>query len=214
MEIPEHMDPIDNVFDFLMNSQLVAVVCLYTGILGMDLREKIGRIMSVIFALVLFIGIIHLLLIVIVNGLRSLVYIFNYIFPFNKLNSGTDGEIKLSIWLSAPASIVCWILVPLSGWLLYNLGEKIVSLSWQPDSRPLEPRISLYTLPFTTSFVSAIFFSLQTFEKVGEKTLHSKSSNVDNFKPVLQMLTTLNQNLQMLNFFTRIPSPGSLLSAV
>ncbi|KAK8681652.1 hypothetical protein V6N13_054054 [Hibiscus sabdariffa] len=114
------------------------------------------------------------------DGLHALEYIFNNIFPFNKLNSGRDGEIRLSVWLTAPACIVCWMLVPLSGWLLYNVVEKNVIFLRQ-ESSGMEPRIGLYSLAFHASSVSAIFFSLHYFDKVDVRFFRTSktSSNGD-----------------------------------
>ncbi|KAK8681661.1 hypothetical protein V6N13_054063 [Hibiscus sabdariffa] len=115
------------------------------------------------------------------DGLHALEYIFNNIFPFKKLNSGRDGEIRLSVWLTAPACIVCWMLVPLSGWLLYNVVEKNVIILRQQDTSGMEPRIGLYSLAFHASSVSAIFFSLLYFDKVDARFFRTSktSSNGD-----------------------------------
>ncbi|KAK8572453.1 hypothetical protein V6N12_028506 [Hibiscus sabdariffa] len=153
----------------------VGMVC---SIMGPTEKEtQFVSMLFVIGSIVASFSIIFLFFLVIMEGLHSLVYIFNYIFPFNKLNSGRDGEIRLSVWLTAPACIVCWMLVPLSGWLLYNVVEKNVIILRQQHTFGMEPRICLYALAFHASSVSAIFFSLHYFDKVDARFFRTSKTS-------------------------------------
>ncbi|KAK8519142.1 hypothetical protein V6N12_012368 [Hibiscus sabdariffa] len=75
--------------------------------------------------------------------------------------------------LTCHASL-CWVSVPLSGWLLYYVLQKMVILSFHVHVlRFLEPRIMVCSVVFFITFVSAVFFSLCNLQEIGEKYFES-----------------------------------------
>ncbi|KAK8484587.1 hypothetical protein V6N11_024119 [Hibiscus sabdariffa] len=157
---------------------------LYLALLSLELlvREYHKRFrILVLFAITVIFILLHMVVFwaVLQVGLRSLVYVFNHT-RFNELNTSVDPgfsgtrEIRLSVWLTAPACVVCWVSVPLSGWLLYYVLQKMVILSFHVHVlRFLEPRIMVCSVVFFITFVSAVFFSLCNLQEIGEKYFES-----------------------------------------
>ncbi|KAK8481077.1 hypothetical protein V6N13_102487 [Hibiscus sabdariffa] len=189
---------------------VVASICigasLYLALLSLELlvREYHKRFrILVLFAFTVIFILLHMVVFlpVLETGLRSLVYVFNHT-RFNELNTSVDPgfsgtrEIRLSIWLTAPACVVCWVLVPLSGWLLYYVLQKMVILSFHDHVLHfLEPRIMVCSFGFLISLVSAVFFSLCNLQEICEKYFET-SSNIESIQSRSTDVESTTSNVQ------------------
>ncbi|KAK8572179.1 hypothetical protein V6N12_028240 [Hibiscus sabdariffa] len=150
---------------------------------------------------------------VLVTGLRSLAYVFNHT-PLNKLNTSVTmdpgsvatREIRLSTRLTALACVVCCILVPPSGWLLFYVVRKMVILTFRTHGfYALDHRIIACSFAFCILFVSAVFFSLCNLQEIGEKffdisqSIQPTSSDIENGQPKSSHIesTSTDQNVQL-----------------
>ncbi|KAK8548865.1 hypothetical protein V6N13_054367 [Hibiscus sabdariffa] len=163
---------------------------------------------AVLVAIAFSVATVGIVFLVLVTGLRSLAYAFNHT-PLNKLNTSVTmdpgsvatREIRLSTRLTALACVVCCILVPPSGWLLFYVVRKMVILTFRTHVfYALDHRIIACSFAFCILFVSAVFFSLCNLQEIGEKffdisqSIQPTSSDIENVQP---KSSHVDQNLQL-----------------
>ncbi|EOY15696.1 Uncharacterized protein TCM_034683 [Theobroma cacao] len=149
------------------------------------LKESLGQILLVLVSYFMFGIVVGLILpLVSMMGCASLTSLFNYPSELYSSDNAECKETRFPVWFTAPAYILCCILIRISWTLLNDYCGKLLKRPEEDGFLVVVPIIS-YSLGFTHSLVLALCFGFCILWEIAKKSSKSvKMSPISDIESV------------------------------